>query len=155
MYKIYFYTICFACCFASCHSTRKNFKSDYQSNSETHRLDLRDLETAALIDLSSVTHDSIHLRITEYYRPPEGDTATRGPVRAEIEIVRGIVTKVDSSAFIIENIKEQSETNEHIATRQNEEIKIRADPWYLSWKVILTTTILIIIAAYFLLRNLL
>ena len=150
MYKIGQFLLYIILC-TGCRSTRTGIKSDYQSNTETYRLDLLDLEKTSLFDLSSVTRDSIHLRITEYYRPPSGDTAARGPVKAEIEIIRGVVTKVDSSAFIIENLKEQTETDEHIATSQHEEIKIRADPWFLSWKVILAVSVIVII--YLLLRK--
>jgi len=149
--SVRFLLMMFLC--VSCRSIHTGVTRDYKTDTETQRLDLRDLEKTSLLDLSSIRQDSIHLRITEYYRPVTGDTATRGPVKAEIEIIRGVVTKVDSSATIIENIKELSMTEETVSIEQHEEIKTRSEPWYLSWKVILAASVILLIILVYLIRK--
>ena len=136
---------------AGCRSPRTGISST-QSSAGIHRLDLRDLQKTSTVDFSFLKNDSLRIRITEYYLPLS-DTALRGPVKAEIEIRHGVVTKVDSLSVIIETVEEKSEITENTATETFDEVKIRGSPWYVSWQMKVMTGIIAVILIYFILRR--
>ena len=136
---------------AGCRCLRTGISST-QSITDLYRLYLSDFQKTQTVDFSFLKNDSLRIRITEYYLP-SSDTALRGPVKAEIEIQYGVVTKIDSSSVITENVEELSEIIENIATETHDEVKIRGSPFYASWQVKVVIGIIAVIVIYYLLRR--
>jgi hypothetical protein len=140
-----------------CRSSRTGFsKTDAESYSGLSRLEFRDIDKSSLFDFSYIKSDTLRVQIIEYYRPAEGDTSSRGPVRSETDIRYRAVTTADSSKVEKETVNEITETSEITSSSvRNETLtETKFTPWYSEWSFKLVLIIVVIIMAYLLLAKL-
>jgi hypothetical protein len=141
---------------AGCRSSYTGLsKTSLNSHSELAGLETRDISRSSLFDFSCIKTDSLHIHITEYYLPAEGDTAARGPVKSDTDIVYGAEITAGSSGVTNENIKELTESDEKTDTSLTEESRTETGitPWYADWKFSLICITVIIVVIYFALRR--
>jgi hypothetical protein len=142
---------------ASCRSSRTGTLSTSE-NIRAFSLEgyERVFDKAEMARLLSVRRDSLSIEITEYYPPPEGDTAGTGPVKSETAIRYGATTVSDSSAVLTEQETETGATLEDIDISHQEESRTTVSktvPWYAGWQIILFSVIAVAFIIYCILRR--
>jgi hypothetical protein len=141
---------------ASCGSSRTGFlKTATGTHTQTASITGRTVDKSLLRDFSFLRSDSLYMRITEYYPPPEGDTTQTGPVKSETTIRYGATTAADSSAALTEQETENATTLEDttVSHREESRTKVKTTPWYAGWQIILISVITVAFIIYCILRR--